>query len=224
MHTSTTTIHTSPDTDRAVERLTEAHAVTVNGNIAMSGPLLEELRQARYPNLGRTKSGGGGGGDLLDMKAFNLYETTDADVRAWLNHYRQPQPDDLLEATRLLHNTLRAEAAGNRLDDPDRMFGMFHTWVQRIEDLFNPPREYELTEACPVCETEHVADKDGCQLWAVRVPVKEGRALVAECHHCGTLWAGHDQLTNLAESMQINVDWVALREFLGLPQNQPQTC
>ncbi|UOQ57229.1 hypothetical protein MUN78_16490 [Leucobacter allii] len=197
-------------TSRAVDRLTQHHTVFVGGTVAECGPLLEELRLARYPNLGRTK-GGGGSGDLLDMKAVSMYETIDAGVRAWLDHFRQPAPADLIEATVRLHDVLHAEAAGGRLDDPDTMFGMFTTWVQRIEDLFDPPREFELTAACPECETEHVADEDGGMRWAVRVPVKKGRALVAECRACGELWAGEDRLLELADGMGEEVDHVALR-------------
>ena len=198
----------------AVTRLTEPHTVMVGETPAECGALLVELREARYPNLGRTK-GGGGGGDVLDMKAVTMYETIDAGVRAWLDHFRQPQSGDLVEATKRLHGILKAEHAGGRLEDPERMFDMFPTWVQRIEDMFDPAREYELTAACPECGTEHAIDGEGCQRWAVRIPVKDGRALVAECHECGAMWAGHNQLTELAEQMHIEVDWVALREFVG---------
>ena len=51
--------------------------------------------------------------------------------------------------------------------------------------------------------------------WAVRVPVKVGRAVVAECHACGRMWAGRDDLTRLAEEMDVEVDWVKLRELTG---------
>lgn len=199
--------------ERAVERLTTTHAVFVGEAVGECGPLLTELWEARYPNLGRTK-GGGGNGDVLDMKAVTMYETIDAGVRAWLEHFRQPHKGDLIELTRNLHGILRAEHAGDRLEDPDRMFAMFETWVQRIEEMFDPPREYELTAACPICETEHAIGEEGAQRWAVRVPVKEGRALVAECHECGAMWGGQDQLTQLAEGMGLEIDWVALREFM----------
>lgn len=201
------------DTDYAVTRLTETHTITVGDQAAECGALLIELREARYPNLGGTKSGGGTG-DLLDMKALTMYETIDAGVRSWLDHYRQTQPADLTDAAKRLYETLKAERAGGRLDPDDPLFAMFPTWVQRIEDMFDPPREYELTSACPECGTEHATGEDGGQRWAVRVPVKEGRALVAECHECGTMWAGQDRLTELAERMQIDINWVALREAL----------
>lgn len=201
-------------TERAVERLTEIHAVTVDGAIGHCGPLLEMLYEARYPNIGRTK-GGGGTGDILDMKAVTMWEAIDGGVRAWLDHYRQQYGDDLIAATKRLHETLKAEHTGGRLEDPDHMFAMFPTWVQRIEDMFDPPAEHELTEPCPECEAEHVENEDGGQKWAVRIEVKEGRALVAECHACGRMWAGQDALVRLAEAMGLDVDWVALREFAG---------
>lgn len=216
------------DTERAVERLTEIHAVTVNGAIGHCGPLLEMLYEARYPNIGRTK-GGGGTGDILDMKAVTMWEAIDGGVRAWLDHYRQPYGDDLIAATKRLHETLKGEHAGGRLEDPDHMFAMFPTWVQRIEDMFDPPREYELTEKCPECEAEHIlvgdepaeGERDERPLaWAVRMEVKEGRALIAECHACGRMWAGQDALVRLAEAMGLDVDWVALREFAGRDEKE----
>lgn len=202
------------DVEWAVTRLTETHAVTVDGTIAECEPLILMLKDARYPNLGRTK-GGGGTGDMLDMKALTMYETIDAGVRTWLDHYRRPHDGGLLELVKRLHETLTAEYAGDRLEDPDRMFAMFPTWVQRIEDLLDPPREWELTEPCPECGEHHSTDEDGGQKWAVRVPVKEGRAIVAECHECGRMWAGQAALAELAQSMGIEVNWDALRDLTG---------
>ena len=211
------------NTERAIERLTETHTEVIGSAIGTSGPLLTVLRDARYPNLGRTK-GGGGGGDMFDIAAVDLYEHIDGTVRSWLAEYRQEHTGDLLELTKTLHKVLTAEYAGGRLEDPDRMFGMFTTWMSRIDDHFDPPKEYELTAPCPECAAERVptgseprsGEKDERPYkWAVRVPVKVGRAVVAECHACEALWAGRDRLTDLAESMGLEVDWVALRELVG---------
>lgn len=210
------------DVEWAVTRLTETHTVTVDGTIAECEPLILMLKDARYPNLGRTK-GGGGTGDMLDMKALTMYETIDAGVKTWLDHYRRPHDGGLLELVKRLHETLTAEYAGDRLEDPDRMFAMFPTWVQRIEDLLDPPREWELTEPCPTCGEHHSTDENGGQKWAVRVPVKEGRGVIAECHECGAMWAGQTALAELAESMGIEVDWDALRDLTGHAVNVDPT-
>ncbi len=210
-------------TERAVVRLTEAHTEKIGDAVGHSEPLLEMLRKARYPNLGRTK-GGGGSGDMFDVKAVEMYETIDAGVRTWLNHFREHSTGDLLELTKRLHIVLKTEFAADRLEDADRMFGMFTTWVERIEDHFDPPAEYELTGACPECGAERIPEGDVPKegesderphKWAVRIPVKPGRAVIPECHSCGKMWASRDDLTTLAEAIGAEVDWVALRELTG---------
>ncbi len=200
--------------ERAVERLTKDHTEILDGTVGTSGPLLEELRLARYPSLGKSV-GGAGEGMMLNVQALGLYEHIDGAVRAWLAHYRHISTGDLVELTAQLHQVLRTEHAGGRLEDPDRMFAMFSTWVHQIEDNFDPPHEYELTASCPECGEGHVKDEDGKQKRAVRVPVKAGRAVIAECHACGRMWATRDELTELAEAMQVEVDWVKLRELTG---------
>ena len=204
----------NPQANRAVERLTENHAELVDGTIGESGPLLEMLREARYPNLGGTK-GGAGTGDVLDVQAMTMYENIDGIVRSWLNHFREHSTGDLIPLTKRLHQVLQAEDAGGRLDDSERMFSMFPKWVAQIEDFFDPPKEYELTADCPECGAGRIANDEGAMKWAVRVPVKVGRAVIAECHSCGRMWAGRNDLTELAEAMNVEVDWVKLRELTG---------
>lgn len=212
--------------DYAVTRLTETHAVKVGDATGECEPLLEMLRKARYPNLGRTK-GGGGSGDMFDVKAVEMYETIDSGVRSWLNHFRQEHAGDLLALTKQLHGTLEAEAAGDRLEDPERMFSMFTTWVDRIEDHFDPPHEYELTAACPDCGAERIPEGDEPDKgkpderpvkWAVRISLRAGHAIIPECRSCGKMWAGDGQLTALAEAMGIEVDWVAARTAFDTPE------
>jgi len=195
--------------ERAVERLTKDHTEILDDAVGQSGPLLEVLREARYPNLGRTK-GGSGTGDMLDVNAIALYEHIDGTVRAWLNHFRQHSTGDLLSLTERLYEILQAEEAGDRLDDSERMFAMFPTWVSRIEDHFDPPGEYEITAPCPECGGGRIENGEGALKWAVRVLVKPGHALIAECHACGRMWAGRDDLVELAERMAVEVDWVLL--------------
>lgn len=202
------------ETARAVERLTEHHSELVDGAIGECDPLLVMLREARYPNLGKTR-GGGGTGDVLDIQAMTIYENIDGIVRSWLSHYRQHHTGELIPLVKRLHETLQAEQAGDRLDDPERMFAMFGQWVAQIDDFFDPPKEYELTAPCPECDAERVENGEGLMKWAVRVPVKVGRAVIPECHACGTMWAGRDELTDLAEKMGVEVDWIKLRELTG---------
>ena len=55
-----------------------------------------------------------------------------------------------------------------------------------------------------------IENGEGALKWAVRVLVKPGHALIAECHACGRMWAGRDDLVELAERMAVEVDWVLL--------------
>ena len=201
-------------TARAVVRLTETHTEVIDGAVGESAPLLDLLREARYPNLGKTR-GGGGNGDVLDMQAMTMYENIDGIVRSWVAHYREHHTGDLIPLVKRLYEIIKTEHAGDRLDNPDRMYGMFTQWEAQIDDYFDPPNEYELTAVCPDCGAGRIANDDGAMKWAVRVPVKVGRAVVAECHACGRMWAGRDDLTDLAERMGVEVDWIALREMTG---------
>lgn len=221
------------DVERAVERLTTAHVEMIDGIAAQCEPLLVMLREARYPNLGRTR-GGGGNGDVLDMQAITMYENIDGIVRSWINHYRVRAEPELTDAVRQLHDIINTEYAGDRLEDPDRMFGMFGIWVQQIEDRFDPPHEYEITVPCPAivadsgekCGAERIPigdepepgkPDDRPHKWAVRVQVKTGRALVAECFSCEAIWVGDKALGELAEAMGVVVDWVAARTAFDTP-------
>ena len=204
------------DVEFAVVKLTEPHTELIDGQTALCDPLLTMLWEARYPSLGKTK-GGAGAGMPFDTHAIELYEHIDGTVRAWLAHYREHSTGDLIPLVRRLHEVIKTEDAGGRLEDRDRMYGMFQQFVTTIEDKFDPPHEYELTDDCPECEQSHAEDQDGNRKRAVRIMVKPGRALVAECHACGKLWAGQDSLTDLAEKMGAEIDVVALRELVNTP-------
>lgn len=210
------------DVEFAVVKLTEPHTVWVDGQQATSDPLITMLWEARYPNLGKTM-GGAGSGMPFDTHAVDLYEHIDGTVRSWLAHFREHSTGDLLTLTRRLCEVIQAEDAGGRLEDRDRMYGMFQQFVQLIEDKFDPPAEKELVGDCPECEKSHVEDDNGDQKRAVRIIVKPGRALVAECHACGKLWAGQESLTSLAETLGADIDWVALRDLVNTPKENADT-
>ncbi|UOQ56089.1 hypothetical protein MUN78_10275 [Leucobacter allii] len=206
---------------RAVEQLTRDHEELIEGRAVTAGPLLEQLHQARYSSVGAGGSRGAASGMVLNVKAFDLYEDIDGKVRAWLDHYRQPHQGELTDAVTRLHQILQAEDTGGRLEHRDEMLGMFDVMVYQIENLLDPPHEKELLFPCPECgerydDTVTMEQRGGREVEvmtrqaALRIPVRVGRALVAECHACGKLWATRDDLISLAESAGGVVDFAAL--------------
>ena len=118
-----------------------------------------------------------------------------------------------------LKPAIQAEHANGLIDDTMRehLDALFPQWVDQIEDLFDPPHMKELTAACPECgQRWHV--EDGVQKAAVIIPVKKGRALIAECRACEAMWATETDLIGLAEAMGVDVDFIALRELVNTPE------
>lgn len=206
------------ETGRAVRRLTEDHTDIVDGHIVEAGPLVEQLWEARYSSIGAGGARGASSGSILNTKAFDMYEDIDGKVRGWLDYYRQDHRGALTDAIRRLEQILHAEDAGGRLENRDEMLDMFEVMVYKIENLLDPPHEKELTFPCPECgerfhdtkTTERRGDREVeivTRQAALRIPVKPGRALVAECHCCGRLWATQDALIELAEAAGGEVDF-----------------
>lgn len=203
-----------PDTVRAVERLTRTHTVHLDGAEYECEPLLEQLRAAIGSSMGAGGGGGRGNGGLLDYGAFTLWEHIDGIVRGWLQSFGADHRGDLLDVMQALPHTVQAQLANGTIDDDlrERLDAMYAQWVVQIEDHFDPPRQKELTAPCPECGERWHVDGD-TQRAAVVIPVKQGRAIIAECRCCDTLWATETELVALADGMGIEVDFVALRDL-----------
>ncbi len=205
----------SADTARAVERLTTTHTVHLEGAEYECEPLLEQLREALTASLSNgTGAGGGAGGIPINYGAFTLWEHIDGIARGWLRSFSLDHAGDLTDVIRRLPAAIQAEHANGLIDDDlrERLDAMFGQWVAQIEDLFDPPHQKELTAPCPECGERYHEDGDTRRA-AVVVPVKKGRAVIAECRCCGSMWATETELVRLADSMGIEVDFVALREL-----------
>lgn len=212
-------------TARAVERLTQTHTVHLEGAEYGCAPLLEQLREAISSSTGAGSGGGGGtGGNLLNLEALNLWEHIDGIVRGWLREWGLGHGGELTEALQRLPHAIQAQHAAGAIDDDfrERLEAAFDKWVYQIEDLFDPPHQKELTAPCPECgERHHLVQEtdergtviDTRQVAAVSIPVKRGRAVIAECRSCGAMWATETELIELAEAMGLEVDVVALREL-----------
>ena len=198
----------------AVERLVSDHSVYLDGEVYECTALLVQLREAIRSSLGAGSGGGSGDGGLLNMGAFSLWENIDGIARGWVESLFTRMRGDLLEIVAALPRVVQAAHANGAIDDDlrDRLEAMPAQWVAQIEDLFDPPHQKELTEPCPECGERFHVDGD-TQSAAVVIPVKRGRAVVAECRCCGSMWATESDLVALADRMGIDVDFVALREL-----------
>lgn len=218
---------TSADTHRAVERLTAVHMVHLDGREYECEPLLEQLRQAITASLGKGSStvGTSADGGLINVAAHDLYETIDGWARAWLQDWKRDHRGDLLSIITNMPAMIQAEHANGLITDDmrERLDAWFGQWVAKIEDLFDPPHQKELTAACPECGERYMIreerDDEGnvvetTRHGAVVIPVKRGRAVIAECRCCGSMWATESGLIELADAMGIEVDFVALRELV----------
>lgn len=204
------------DVERAVERLTETHTVHHEGSEYECTALLEQLRDARTSSIGAGGGGGSGDGGLINVAAFTMWEQIDGVARAWLQEFRRDHTGELADVIRRLPGVVQAEHANGIITDTQReeLDAMPNQWVAMIEDLFDPPSQKELTAPCPECGQRYYEHDDTRQA-AVFIPVKKGRAIVAECRCCGAMWATEAQLLELAEGMGIEVDFEALRELTG---------
>lgn len=67
------------------------------------------------------------------------------------------------------------------------------SWVDRIEDLFDPPSTREIRAACPACDARYVQKvKDGQHVRSAALNFardREGRTTAAKCSACGVSWA-----------------------------------
>ncbi|WP_449279108.1 hypothetical protein [Leucobacter sp. GX24907] len=168
------------------------------------------------------------------MGAFSLWEHIDGIARGWMDSFTRDRRGDIVDIIQRLPHAIQAEHANNIIDDHmrERLDAMFGQWVAQIEDLFDPPHQKELTAPCPECgERWHLVverDKEGNvidtkQRAAVVIPVKKGRAVIAECRCCEAMWAIEADLLALADGMGIEVDFIALRELVNEPA-QSDNC
>lgn len=148
-------------TARAVERLNQTHTAHLESAEYECAPLLEQLREAISSSMGAGSGCGGTGGNLLNLAAHELWELIDGITRGWLREWGVNHTGDLPVVLQRLPHAIQAQHAAGAIDDDfrDRLNSAFTTWVTMIEDLFDPPRQKELTAPCPKCGERD--DEDG---------------------------------------------------------------
>ena len=192
----------SPETDRAVERLTEPHTVVHDGHSVDWPPLLEWISDAVTDKTKRGGAGSGGTGSPINEGALAVLQRIErgtAQLRGWL--YLHPRAGstraDLIEAWKVACDY----RAKNELDDAgwEYVTSRLQAWVDDIEGEWEDRvHRMELTVACPRCGErwilEHTTDPhdEPKRRAAVVIEYAEGRAPVAECRaaDCDAIWAG----------------------------------
>ena len=201
-------------TPDAIKRLTETHTVYHDGKPYECTALLHQLHAARRSSIGAGSGGGNGDCGLINMAAYTLWEHIDGATRAILTELGANTRGSLWYCLYLFPRIIQAAESAGKIDADtrDRYEALPAQWVYAIEDLFDPPHQYELTAPCPACGGRYKIDGDTQQA-AVIIPVKRGRAVIAECRCCNTMWATEPELVALADGMGIEVDFVTLREL-----------
>ncbi|MGP5381623.1 hypothetical protein ACTXL8_05485 [Glutamicibacter arilaitensis] len=161
--------------------------------IGMQKPLLLELQEQVRPS-GEGGAGGAGFGPGMPVAAAALALMQDIEREVSDRLWSLPRPAEVPE--KLAHRIQYWVACLNdRPDLIDECYAVLGGWVQRINDLFNPPTVVRLRRKCPTCNLSHVwetLDGERVQnraLVAVIRPASDTPVLV-ECRGCGAGWCG----------------------------------
>lgn len=181
-------------------------------------PLLDMLRAMISSNI----SGLAGKGDLaaernvINVKAFTLWETIDGKARAWWRDLSKARSSpELKDLVRELAGLLQAQRAIGGVDDLmlARVTLQFSDWRREIWEMFDPPIVKELSGACPKCEERHVYAPDGAQSSALIAYYVKSEMPEAKCQRCSEVWVGARQLLTLGYHIGATVDVEALKEM-----------
>lgn len=201
----------------ALRHLIDGDTTIINGEPCEREPLIKILRDMRYPSIGKGSGTGGGEGHMLNTAALDLYEHIDGVTRAALNQWRYDHQGDLENVMQRMFDAISVEqAAWMTPDDAERMYGKFITWQSQVEELIDPPHIKEIEGECqnPECGlSAYVDDADVLHPMVLFAKVKPGYAVTVECRVCGAIWAGDEQLRDLASAVGAEIDFVALREL-----------
>lgn len=159
-------------------------------------PLLTQLKSAISSNIG---SGGGAGRAArertpLDVGAFQLYETIDGRVRAWMVDAGQGA-----QSRTEVGQVLRAWYVVWTAKNPYEQLVIAHTkiitgWAASIRDILDPPTKLEITDPCPICGQmwgttgEGESEESTRALWAFLRP--DETTSYGLCTACDKVWNG----------------------------------
>jgi len=205
--------------DRLTKPHPEALARDHGTEIQTVDGLLQQLRGAIFLGLETGGAGAAFGSRLpLDATATDLLEEIDRQAAEVLMAVQQgPTPYGTTEAYvrrwagQTTEGKLFTVTVRQTVDNPEEYYrthpgkptvfsGMVQytamqlvqSWVDRIEDLFNPPSTREIRANCPACDARYVFKvKDGHHQQSAAlnfVRDSEGRTLAAKCSACSASW------------------------------------
>lgn len=198
------------DTERAVERLTQAHTEMTEAGPTEWPPLLVWLERSVTEMVKRGGAGSNGAGDPIDFEALRVLDDIKkqaAFIRAVV--YLPKKPGELIADVIEAWEAVKTAHGKDELTDSqwDLICEELKGWVYRIEaEQLTRPRKMELTVPCPRCGLRWIRVKvdekhpeQDERKAAIVIEFSDGRAPVAECRNteCGAMWAGWGQVSAL---------------------------
>lgn len=211
------------DTERAVERLTQAHTEMTEAGPTEWPPLLVWLERSVTEMVKRGGAGSNGAGIPIDFEALHLLDNIKKQIALIREAVFLPKKTGtLLEDIAGAWKIVKMSRDRNELEDSQWLMicEEFETWVQQIEaEQATRPRKMELTVACPRCDQRWVMDGEERKA-AVVIEYSDGRVPVAECRNseCGAMWAGWGQVATLGFTVGAKSD-LAVLEACGIDTN-----
>lgn len=205
--------HVLDPLEEVVDRLTVPCPDSTGSTVVVHEPLLPRLRESIGASLGGTRGGVNAAHErsVLNVAAFTLYEDLDGRISV-LTGDTTGWPEERLRRWRE-----RYAAARIRGEVPEATWlltvGVVGGWVQRIEDLMDPPVMMELLAPCPNCGARYITTSSSTRVSALFAGYRRGGDITARCRVCKTLWTGESQLIVLARLIEADVDLEALAVF-----------
>ena len=207
--------------DHAIDKLTlpwtDVQNVDGKYTAVEHEPMLDMLHTAIGSSMGRTESGRSEADarNVLNVRAFTLWERIDGQARAWLLEIHAPAPRDLKAAVRALKDRVNALWADNNIRENQylRFGSMTAQWVEDIWAVFDPPVEKEIVGACPSCGERDHFGSEGERSAAIIAFYWRGVSPAAQCRRCQREWNGEKALLELGYHIGATVDEEALRDM-----------
>lgn len=210
---------------KVVNQLSQHHTERVQAGHTLISvdrePLLSQIRQAMYGDLGKTEGGRSAAAQersVLDITAFTLYEDISGRIESFHNHLtRKPKRATPEETLRAWYVAFDSNYRAGKYSDAQmrKVLQQLMRFAGRIRGHFDQPRIKELAGACPVetCGLAFTKSENGSAQSALYATYKNGEQPVVKCRGCGAEWVGERTLLELGYYLGATVDEDTLREM-----------